>query len=123
MPHLDPESFARHFKALSHPRRVRIFHLLADTPEAGKSFLALRTATGLCRSSLAHHLREMELCGLIRRRRRGPTVAFALQTGPFARALAEAIRIGTVSNGAKPAKSRLPSWRDLRADPGIALDA
>lgn len=90
----ETDTFARHFKALSHPRRVRIFRLLAERPETGNSFSALQQATRLCDSSLSHHLREMERSGLVRRRRRGTFVAFTLETGPFIRAMGEALRLG-----------------------------
>jgi ArsR family transcriptional regulator len=65
------ETLALSFKALAHPRRVRIFRLLATTPEAGDSFLSLQKHTGLCESSLSHHIREMERSGLLLRRRKG----------------------------------------------------
>ena len=84
------EALARNFKALSHPRRALIFRLLAKRPEAGDSFDRLKEATRLKRSSLIHHLREMERCGLIRRRRRGQEVAYRLVPGELTLALGDA---------------------------------
>lgn len=78
---------ARNFKALAHPRRMLIFQLLASQPEAGDSLDRLRQATRLRYSSLVHHLREMERCGLVRRRRRGPEVAYRLVTDELNAAL------------------------------------
>lgn len=84
------EKLALSFKALSHPRRAMIFRLLAERPEAGKSLDRLLHATGLRYSSLVHHVREMERCGLIRRQRRGPEVAYLLTPGELTRALEDA---------------------------------
>jgi DNA-binding transcriptional ArsR family regulator len=94
---MDPRSKAKHhlhFKALSHPRRVRIFELLATDPEQGRSFQSLQEATSIPDSSLVHHLREMEHCGLVHRHREGPHMCFALETSLFVRALAQALRMG-----------------------------
>jgi DNA-binding transcriptional ArsR family regulator len=87
---MNDETLARSFKALSHPRRVKIFRLLASRPEAGKSLDRLLKASRLPYSSLIHHLREMERCGLIRRRRRGPEVAYILAPGELSLALGDA---------------------------------
>ena len=81
---MDDAALALHFKALAHPRRVRLFRLLAERPEVGRSFQALQGETGLCDSSLSHHLWEMERCGVIRRRRRGTFMTFTLQTAGLA---------------------------------------
>ncbi len=90
MPNLDDTNIARSFRAISHPRRARLFRLLATAPETGRSFRSLRNETGLCYSSLSHHLREMERFGLIYRQRNGPRVSYHLETAPLARALAKA---------------------------------
>jgi len=84
---------ARHFTALSHPRRAMIFRLLAASPESGRSFLRLQAATRLCESSLVHHLREMERCGLIYRRRKGSCVAYLLSPTGLAAALHDTLAI------------------------------
>ena len=91
------DRLARNFKALSHPRRAVIFRLLAKRPEAGDSLDRLERATRLQYSSLVHHLREMERCGLIRRQRRGPEVAYRLSTGDLAAALGKAAGITQVA--------------------------
>lgn len=87
------EVLARNFKALAHPRRAMIFQLLARQPDAGDSLDRLRQATRLRLSSLVHHLREMERCGLIRRRRHGGEVAYRIVTGELNAALGAAIDI------------------------------
>jgi len=84
------DTLSRNFKALSHPRRSMIFRLLAKRPAAGDSFDRLKQATRLHRSSLIHHLREMERCGLIRRHRRGAEVAYRLTPAELTAALGEA---------------------------------
>lgn len=91
---MNDEALARNFKALSHPRRAMIFRTLAANPEAGNSLDRLQRTTRLQLSSLVHHLREMERCGLLRRKRRGPEVAYRLAPGEFSTALAEAQSIG-----------------------------
>jgi len=90
-------ALARNFKALSHPRRAMIFRLLARRPEAGDSLDRLERATRLQYSSLVHHLREMEKCGLIRRHRRGPEVAYRLVGGELTTALGEAMDVARVA--------------------------
>lgn len=65
---------ARAFRALSHPRRMRLFRLLAEQPQAGESIHSLIGLSRIPEASFRHHLREMELAGLIKRQRKGPTV-------------------------------------------------
>ncbi len=57
-------SYALACKAVAHPRRVRIFQLLATDPGDGVSCLALRTALRMPETSLGHHLGVMTRCGL-----------------------------------------------------------
>ena len=94
---MTDETLSRSFKALSHPRRAMIFRLLANRPDAGNSLDRLRQASRLQRSSLVHHLREMERCGLVRRHRRGGEVAYRLTPGELATAMGEATRISETS--------------------------
>jgi len=94
---MSNEVLTRNFKALSHPRRAMIFRLLAKSPEAGDSLDRLLQATRLRYSSLVHHLREMERCGLVRRHRRGPEVAYRLVPGDLSAALGEAVDITQVA--------------------------
>ncbi|MCB1369181.1 MAG: winged helix-turn-helix transcriptional regulator [Rhodobacteraceae bacterium] len=90
---LNDEKFALAFKALSHPRRVRIFRLLARSDGPGLSFLALQNATGHCDGVLVHHLREMERCGLITRRGKGPYVVYVATPGVLSLAMETADRL------------------------------
>jgi DNA-binding transcriptional ArsR family regulator len=98
----DDIALARAFKALSHPRRARLYRLLAEDPEIGRSFSAIQTATGIGEAPLVHHLREMERCGLLIRRRLGNSVAHILTPGPLTRALADAARLARVAKGPVP---------------------
>jgi DNA-binding transcriptional ArsR family regulator len=84
------------FKALAHPRRARIFRLLAEDPDQGRSFLNLQRRLSFASTTLVHHLREMERCGLVARRRNGQEVAYRLTTA----ALTDALR-GTLNLAAR----------------------
>lgn len=91
------EALARNFRALSHPRRAMLFRLLAERPDAGDSLDRLQRASRLRYSSLVHHLREMERCGLVRRQRRGAEVAYRLVPGHLSAALGEVSDITRVA--------------------------
>ncbi|MCG6903108.1 MAG: metalloregulator ArsR/SmtB family transcription factor [Rhodobacter sp.] len=93
MTRIEDTAMAKQFKALAHPRRMRIFRLLAEQPEVGRSFLSLQETTRLCHSSLSHHLREMVLCGVIRRRRRGTYMTFSLETSALTTAIREVLHL------------------------------
>jgi len=81
------DHIATAFNALAHPRRVRLFRLLCERPEAGRSLLTLQHATGYKDAPLRHHLSVMERAGLIRRRRTGTTVLHMLAPGQLAGAM------------------------------------
>lgn len=89
----EDRHLARAFRALSHPRRAALFRLLAEHPCAGASYRQLQVSSRLCTSSLTHHIREMERCGLIRRRRKGGTVAYLLEPASLGTALSETERL------------------------------
>lgn len=79
MSSIQDRELARPFKALGHERRIRLFKLLRESPETGRSFQSLQNETGIVDSSLFHHLREMERGGLIERRRKGSYMTFHLR--------------------------------------------
>ena len=81
---------ARAFRAVSHPSRARLFRLLCDNPEAGATYRTLQDACGLRDATLTHHLREMERCGLLVRRRHGQFTRYRVEPAGFARALSSA---------------------------------
>lgn len=100
MPFPDDSTLSRHFKALAHPRRARLFRLLSDSANRELTFSALQRATGISDTSLVHHLREMERCGILRRRRRGAYVSYALTTSRFVQSLSIVLRESAVARAA-----------------------
>ena len=74
----DDPRHARAFRALAHPRRMRLFRLLAERPSTGDSVLRLYTVARIPEASARHHLAEMSKAGLVRRHRRGQEVAIRL---------------------------------------------
>lgn len=87
----DP--FALAFNTLAHPRRMRLFRLLVDQPEAGRSFSTLAAVSGYRKTALAHHLEVMERGGLLRRRQIGNAMTFQLTPGRLVTAMAEVDRL------------------------------
>jgi DNA-binding transcriptional ArsR family regulator len=85
----ENDRIAAAYLALAHPRRVRLFRLLCEQPETGRSMLGLQRATGFKDAPLLHHLRIMERAGLVTRRRTGATVLHRLTPGPLVRAMRE----------------------------------
>ena len=93
MPQTDQDAIARCFKGLSHPRRVRIFQLLAKAGGRRMTYQELQAIVGIADSSLVHHLREMERLGLIRRRRRGVFAQYWMTPDLFLKHVAEACKM------------------------------
>ena len=90
---LPDQTVATAFTALAHPRRVRLFRLLAEHPELGRSVSQLQQATGFKDAPLLHHLRVLERAGVVLRRRTGSTVAHVLKPGPLSSAIGEVDRL------------------------------
>jgi DNA-binding transcriptional ArsR family regulator len=87
------QAVAAAFTALAHPRRVRLFRLLVEHPELGRSVKQLQRATGYKDAPLLHHLRVLERSGLILRRRTGSTVAHVLKPGSLTAAMRDVDRL------------------------------
>lgn len=102
---LSNEVLARNLNALAHPRRAMLFRLLIDDPAAGDSLQSLIAASGLHPSSAIHHLREMERCGVLRRRRKGPHMRYRIAPGDLTVALAAAMQLSRSPRGARPSKA------------------
>lgn len=91
----DVDHLAALFKALAHPNRLRIYlRLLAcSKPEAGgppgsavcRCVGELGRDLGIVPSTVSHHIRELNLAGLIRLERMGKNVACWLQAGALER--------------------------------------
>lgn len=67
--------------ALSHPRRMAIFRLLAAQPHATMPFQSIQAATKIRSTPLVHHLREMEKSWLLTRQRKGQETYYHLTPG------------------------------------------
>ena len=92
-PDMNPdEMLALAFNARAHPRRARLFRLLVEGPEAGRSFTAMMSASGYRKTPLAHHLAIMERGGLVHRMRRGNAMTYVLTPGPLVSAMTRANR-------------------------------
>jgi len=94
------QTLAEAFNALAHPRRIRLFRLLNENPEIGRSVGTLQQVTGFQKAALLHHLRVLERAGLLARRRSASTTAHILKPGPLTAAIGEVQRL---SAKAKPA--------------------
>lgn len=75
----SPQNVAAAFTALSHKRRVLIYRALRNAPAKGLSHGALQAVTRLSPMTLTHHLGPMRAAGLVRRKRRGAFVYYALR--------------------------------------------
>ncbi|WP_424944319.1 ArsR/SmtB family transcription factor [Aliiroseovarius crassostreae] len=71
-------NIATSLTALSHPRRMAVFRLLAAQPKAEMPFQSIQAATKLRTTPLVHHLREMEKAWLITRQRKGKETYYQL---------------------------------------------
>ena len=96
---IDDETLAKAFKSLAHPRRARIFRLLASRPEVGHSLAGLQNALKIGDTPLVHHLREMERAGLLIRQRRGVQVAHILTPDLLLLAMDETKRLAHRATG------------------------
>lgn len=66
------------FNTLAHPRRVRIFEALRNSPQAKLTYAEIAAITHIPDPSLAHHLRVLKRGGLVRARARGRHTDFSL---------------------------------------------
>lgn len=60
-------------EALGNPSRLAIYRLLVRAGANGKPVGAIQEATGIAASTLSHHMKHLELAGLILRRKQGTT--------------------------------------------------
>lgn len=75
------QSIAQSFNALAHKNRAKLFRILTQIPGTRANYSALQEITRMSDATLTHHLRVMELAGLVRRHRKGRVVEYLLQTG------------------------------------------
>ncbi len=75
----DEEQIAQLAKALAHPARLKILHLLARTP--GCIGGEIVQAVGLAQSTVSEHLRILKTAGVIEGQIDPPRVCYALAPG------------------------------------------
>lgn len=69
----DLEKIAACLEALGNPTRLTIYRLLVRAGEDGKSVGQIQAALSVPPSTLSHHMKHLEMVGLMRRRREGTT--------------------------------------------------
>jgi DNA-binding transcriptional ArsR family regulator len=74
----DAELYARFFRVLSDPTRVRLLHLLLEAPDAGRTVSELVTAVGAPQSRVSTHLGCLRWCGLVQTSREGKQVYYRI---------------------------------------------
>ncbi len=74
----DAELYARFFRVLSDPTRVRLLHLLLDAPEAGRTVSELVAAIGAPQGRISTHLGCLRWCGLVQPYREGKYVYYRI---------------------------------------------
>ncbi|MEM9061637.1 MAG: metalloregulator ArsR/SmtB family transcription factor [Pseudomonadota bacterium] len=70
---LKLDEAAAGLEALGNPNRLEIYRLLVRAGDQGKPVGQIQQATGIAASTLSHHLKHLELAGLILRRKQGTT--------------------------------------------------
>ena len=74
----DAELYARFFRVLSDPTRVRLLHLLLEAPEAGRTVGELVEALGAPQGRISTHLGCLRWCGLVQPYREGKYVYYRI---------------------------------------------
>jgi len=74
----DAELYARFFRVLSDPTRVRLLHLLLDAPDNGRTVSELVAAVGAPQSRISTHLGCLRWCGLVHTHREGKQVYYQI---------------------------------------------
>ena len=84
---MDAEQFHRISRALADPRRVEILERIAGQKETACAVLA--SDAEVSQPTISHHLRELQLAGLIRPRREAKFCFYSLDRKVWAAYLAE----------------------------------
>ena len=74
----NAELYARFFRVLSDPTRVRLLHLLLDAPETGRTVSELVAAIGAPQGRISTHLGCLRWCGLAQPYREGKYVYYRI---------------------------------------------
>lgn len=64
---------AARLEALGNPTRLAIYRLLVRAGEEGRPVGRIQEALGVAASTLSHHLKHLEIAGLVERRKEGVT--------------------------------------------------
>ena len=84
----DYEDIAEKFKAIGHPVRVALFHLLCNCPKQGLSVKHLYQTLGTDQASTSRHLAVMRNSGVVSRRtEQGRTLYCLCLDDPYIRCL------------------------------------
>ena len=70
---LKLDEAAAGLEALGNPNRLAIYRMLVRAGGNGRPVGQIQAATGIAASTLSHHLKHLELAGLILRRKEGTT--------------------------------------------------
>lgn len=74
----DADLYARFFRVLSDPTRVRLLHLLLKAPDAGCTVSELVAAIGAPQGRVSTHLGCLRWCGLVQSYRDGKYVYYRI---------------------------------------------
>ena len=83
-PTLKQKHMAIFFDALSHPRRLMLFHMLRDSGQSGMAIHQLLKCTNLTPATLSFHLGKMLQGRILKRKTKGSEVWFSVNHGAFA---------------------------------------
>ena len=74
----DADLYARFFRVLSDPTRVRLLHLLLEAPDTGCTVSELVAAIGAPQGRVSTHLGCLRWCGLVQPYRQGKYVYYRI---------------------------------------------
>ncbi len=122
---MDAQQIAAGFKALAHPHRLRMFQRLVACCAPGTVFTAepaagacageLGTGLTLAPSTVSHHLRELQLAGLVRTARRGRHIDCWIDPDAVS-ALADVLLPSGAAAGDPPTNTGGPTMTERQPD-------
>ena len=77
-PRQDAELYARFFKVLGDPTRIRLLQALLDAPATGRAVSELVEITGQPQGRVSTHLGCLRWCGLVESERSGKQVFYRI---------------------------------------------
>jgi DNA-binding transcriptional ArsR family regulator len=122
-PHLDEatcQAMAEVFRALGDPSRIRVIHALC---QGERTVGKLAAEAGSSPSATSHHLRALRQLGLVRFRREGTLIFYALDDRHVASFLREAMEhVSELRRESKLAPSPEPTTPATTVDPPVSDD-